>query len=60
MIKNFLKRNICARFKDHIWVAYLTEMGSLCSKNQSVRYLLRMINVFTKYTCVKPLKDKKA
>ena len=35
-------------------------MGSLSSKNQDVKYLLYMINAFTKYGWVKPLKDRKA
>ena len=34
-------------------------MGSLSSKNGSVRYLLCAIDFFTKYAWVKPLKDKK-
>ena len=35
-------------------------MGSLSSKNWGVNYFLWVIDVFTKYTWVKPLKDKKA
>ena len=34
-------------------------MASLSSKNKNVKYLLRVIDVFTKYAWVKPLKDKK-
>ena len=34
-------------------------MGSLCSKYGSVKYLLYMLNVFAKYSCIKPLKDQK-
>ena len=34
-------------------------MGSLSSKNKNVKYLIRVIDVFTKYAWVKPLKDKK-
>ena len=34
-------------------------MESLSSKNKNVKYLLWIIDVFTKYTWVKPLKDKK-
>ena len=30
VIKKFKKRKAYARFKDNIWVADLTEMGSLC------------------------------
>ena len=47
------------RFKDNIWAADLAEMGSLSSKNRNVKYLLCVIDVFTKYAWVKPLKDKK-
>ena len=35
-------------------------MGSLSSKNRDVKYLLCVIDVFTKYACIKPLEDKKA
>ena len=33
-------------------------MGSLSSKNKNVKYLLYVIDVFTTYAWVKPLKDK--
>ena len=48
-----------ARFKDKIWAADLAEMESLSSKNRNVKYLLCVIDVFTKYAWVKALKDKK-
>ena len=35
-------------------------MGSISSFNRSVKYLLRVIDIFTKYAWVKPLKNKKA
>ena len=34
-------------------------MGSLYSKNKNVKYLLCVIDLFTKHAWVKPLKDKK-
>ena len=34
-------------------------MESLSTKNKSVKYLLCVIDVFTKYGWVKPLKDNK-
>ena len=52
------RRKVYARFKDNIWVADLAEMGLLSSKNENVKYFLCVINIFTKYTWVKPLKDK--
>ena len=35
-------------------------MESLSSRNKTVKYLLCVIDVFTKYGWVKPLKDKKS
>ena len=49
-----------ARCKDDIWAGDLAEMVSLSSKNCYIKYLLCVIEVFIKYVCVKPLKDKKA
>ena len=43
------RRKLYVRFKGNIWVADLAEMGSLSSKNRGVKYLLCVIDVFTKY-----------
>ena len=59
VIKKFKRRKVYARFKDNIWTTDLAEMGSLSSKNKNIKYLLCVIDVFTKYAWVKPLKDKK-
>ena len=58
VIKKF-KRRVYPRFKDNIWAADLAEMGSLSSFNRGVKYLLSVINVFTKNTWVKPLRKKR-
>ena len=60
LIKKFKKRKVYARFKDNTWSAELVEMGSLSSENWGVKYILYVIDVFNKYTQVKPLKNKKA
>ena len=57
--KKSKRRKVYARFKDNIWVVDLAEMESLSSKNKNVKYLLRVIDVFTKYAGIKHLKDKK-
>ena len=59
IIKNFKKRKVYARFKGNIWAVDLAEMESLSSMNKNVKYLLCVIDVFTKYAWVKPIKDKK-
>ena len=59
VIKNFKRSKVYARFKD-VWAADLVEMGFLSSFNHGDKYLLRVIDVFTKYTWVKPLIDKTA
>ena len=57
VIKKFEKK-VYAKFKDSIWAADLAEMKSFSSKNKSVEYSLCVIDIFTKYAWVKPLKDK--
>ena len=59
LIKKIKRRKVYTRFKDNIWAASLAEMGSLSSKNKNVKFLLCVIDVFTKYACVKPLKNEK-
>ena len=58
VFKKFKRRKGYARFKDNIWTADLAEMESLPTKNKRVKYSLCVIDVFTKYALVKPLKDK--
>ena len=57
VIKKFKRRRVYARFKENIWAAHLAEM-ELFSKNKNIKYLLCVIDVFTKYAWVKPLKDR--
>ena len=59
VIKKFKRRKVYARFKDNIWARDLAEMELLSSKNKNVKYLLCVIDVFTKCAWFKPLKDKK-
>ena len=49
IIKKTKRRKVYAIFKDNIWAADLTEMGLLSSSNKNVKYLLWVIDVFTKY-----------
>ena len=49
VIKKLKKRKIYARWKENFWAADLAEMRSLSSKNKNVKYLLCLIDVFTKY-----------
>ena len=57
VIKKFKKRKVYARFKDNIWAADFAEMESLPLMNKDVKYILCVIDVFTKYVWVKPSKD---
>ena len=59
IIKKFNKRKVCSSFKDNIWVADLVDMQLLSKFNKGFRFLLFIINIFSKYTWVIPLKDKK-
>ena len=59
VIKKFIKRKVYSQFKDNIWGVDLAGMQSLSRKNKSIKYLLRAIDLYSKYAFVIPLKDKK-
>ena len=46
-------------FKDNIWVVDLADMPLLSKFNKGFRFLLCVIDIFSKYAWVIPLKDKK-
>ena len=47
-------------FKDNIWGADLADMQLISKFNKGVRFLLCVIDIFSKYAWVVPLKDKKS
>ena len=59
IIKKFKKRKVYSQFKDNIWGVDLADMQSLSRKNKGIKYLLCVIDFYSKYAFVIPLKDKK-
>ena len=59
VIKKVNKRKVYSQFKDNIWGVDLVDMQSLSRKNKGIKYLLCVIDLFSKYAFVVPLKDKK-
>ena len=59
IIKKFEKRKVYSQFQDNIWGVDLADMQSLSRKNKAIKYLLCVIDLYSKYTFVIPLKDKK-
>ena len=59
VIKKFNKRKVYSQFKDNIWGVDLADMQSLSKKNKGIKYLLCVIDLYSKYAFVIPLKDKK-
>ena len=57
--RNVSKRSVISNGIDEIWAADLVEMQKFSKWNTGVKYILRVINVFSKYGWIKPLKDKK-
>ena len=60
IIRKFKKRKVYSAFKDNIWSADLADMQLLSKYNKGIRFLLCVIDIFSKYAWVVPLKDKKA
>ena len=60
IIRKFKKRKIHSTFIDNIWGADLADMQLISKFNKGIRFLLCVIDLFSKYAWVIPLKDKKA
>ena len=59
IIRNFKKGTVYSGFKDNIWSVDLADMLLISKFNKRFRFLLCVIDIFTKYARVVPLKDKK-
>ena len=59
IIRKFNKSKVYLQFKDNIWEVDLADMQSLSRENKGIKYLLCVIDLYSKYAFVIPLKDKK-
>ena len=59
IIRKFNKRKVYSSFKDNIWGVDLADMQLLSKFNKGIKYILCVIDLFSKYALVVPLKDKK-
>ena len=57
--RNFRKRRVISYGIDKIWAADLIEMQKYSKWNKGAKYLLTVIDVFSKYCWIVALKDKK-
>ena len=59
IIRNLKKRTVYSGFKDNISGADLADMQLISKFNKEFRFLLCVIDIFSEYAWVVPLKDKK-
>ena len=59
IIRKFEKRKVYSSFRDNIWGADLADMQLISKFNKGTRFLLCVIDIFSKYAWVATLKDKK-
>ena len=57
--RNFRKRRVISHGIDKIWAADLVEMQKYSKWNKGLKYLLMVIDVFSKYGWIVPLKNQK-
>ncbi len=60
IIKNFKRNHYYVLGIDHLWEIDLTDLSMFESENDNYRYLLTVIDVFSKYAWVKCVKNKNA
>ena len=59
IIRKFKKRKVYSTFKDSIWGTDLADMQLISKFNKGFRFLLCVLDIFSKCAWVVPLKDKK-
>ena len=59
IIRKFKKENVYSAFKDNIWAADLADIQLISKFNKGFRFLLCVIDIYSKYAWVVPFKDKK-
>ena len=56
IVRKFKKRKVYSAFKDNIWGADLADIHLLSKYNKGIRFLLCVLDIFSKYAWVVPLK----
>ena len=56
---NFTQRRVIVNHIDKIWAADLVDLQKFSKWNRGYKYLMMVIDVFSKYGWIVPLKDKK-
>ena len=59
LIRKFKRRGVYSASKDNIWAADLADMQLISKFNKGFRFLLCVIDIYSKYAWVVSLKDKK-
>ena len=59
IIRKFEERKVYSPFIDNIWGADLADIQSISKFNKGIRFSLCVIDIFSKYALVIPLKDGK-
>ena len=58
IIRKFKKRKMYSSFRDNIWGVNLADMQLLSKYNKGYRFLLCVIDIYSNYAWVNPLKNK--
>lgn len=58
--KTYPRRKVISRFKDDLWQADLIDMQTYSKKNKGYKFILIIIDTYTKYVWVTALKNKSA
>ena len=58
IIRKLKRRKVHSSFKENIWRVDLADVQLISKYNKGIRFLLGLIDIFSKYACVVTLKHK--
>ena len=58
VIRKFPKRNVISTSVDEIWSCDLLQLDKFAEKNDNFKYILVCVDLFSRYTWLRPLKNK--
>lgn len=60
VIRKFPRRKVVVMYPNETWAADLVDMSAVASENKGFKYMLNVIDIYSRYAWIEPMKNKSA